>query len=296
MKRWTGVALLVFAAACARDDEAFEPSSLDDVPVSRSTAHLAEAPKSSTRRVLRVCADPNNLPFSNQRQEGLENALAQIVAKDLDADVAYAWWAQRRGFVRNTLNAGLCDVVMGVPGRFDLVETTQPVYRSRYVFVRRADRAVRPFRSFDDPRLRELSIGVHVIGDDYANSPPLHALSRRGVTGNIVGFRLLDDYALDNPPARPIEAVARGAVDVALVWGPVGGYFAARQSPPLVVEPTDGEMDDGILPLAYDIALGVRRGNTALREELDSVLGRRRAEIAALLRAFHVPVIREVVR
>ena len=128
-------------------------------------------------RVLRVCADPNNLPFSNESEEGFENRLAQLIAGELNARVSYTWWAQRRGFVRNTLNEGLCDVVMGVPGSFELTGVTRPYYRSTYVFLYRKDAGL-SLRSLDDSVLRTLRIGVQIIGDDYANTPPAHALAR----------------------------------------------------------------------------------------------------------------------
>src|SRR5690606_5361260 len=126
-------------------------------------------------RPFRVCADPNNLPFSNAAEQGFENALAELLAAELGATVEYTWWAQRRGFIRNTLNAGDCDVVMGVPAGYELVATTQPYYRSTYVFVYRREPGLE-LRTIDDPRLRELAIGVHLIGDDGGNTPPVHAL------------------------------------------------------------------------------------------------------------------------
>src|SRR6266576_763755 len=128
----------------------------------------------TTVRELRVCSDPNNLPFSNQREEGFENRIAELVAKDLNAKLRYTWWAQRRGFVRNTLNAGECDVFIGVPSSFERTRTTIPYYRSTYVFITRRDRHLNVV-SFDDPILRRLKIGVQMIGDDFTNTPPAHA-------------------------------------------------------------------------------------------------------------------------
>ncbi|HEX5574932.1 MAG TPA: hypothetical protein VFX42_03570, partial [Gemmatimonadales bacterium] len=126
-------------------------------------------------RELRVCSDPNNLPFSNQRGEGFENRLAELIAGELNATVRYTWWAERRGFIRSTLNAGRCDVVMGMPPGTGSVLTTRPYYRSTYVFVSRRDRHL-AVKSLDDAALRRLKIGVQVVGDDYANTPPVHAL------------------------------------------------------------------------------------------------------------------------
>src|SRR5215217_8214805 len=177
---------------------------------------------------LRVCADPNNLPFSNAKGQGFENRIAELVAREMGRSVKYTWWAQRRGFVRNTLNAGDCDVIIGVPASFDLTAVTNPYYRSSYVFVTRRDRNIH-VSSYDDPILRKLRIGVQLVGDDGANTPPVHALGQRGIRGNLKGYLVYGDYREPNPPARIVDAVVKGEVDVAIVWGPLAGFFAARQ-------------------------------------------------------------------
>ena len=239
-------------------------------------------------RELRVCADPNNLPFSNARKEGFENKLADMVGRELNAKVTYTWWAQRRGFIRNTLSARECDVVMGVPSSFELALATAPYYRSSYVFVTRRDRNI-DVKSFDDPRLKDLRIGVHLAGDDGANTPPVHALSSRHIVGNLRGYMLAGDYAQPNPPARLIEAVVSGDVDIAIAWGPLAGYFAKRSEVPLRLEPVSPAIDLPFLPQVYDISLGVRREDKAFKAELDSVLYRKREDIAALLDQYGVP-------
>jgi mxaJ protein len=248
----------------------------------------AERVQPEQARELRVCADPNNLPFSNSRREGFENKLADIVARDMNANVSYTWWAQRRGFIRNTLNARECDVVMGVPSSFELALATVPYYRSTYVFVTRKDRDL-DIRSFDDPRLRTLRIGVHLAGDDGANTPPVHALSSRQIVGNLRGYMLAGDYAKPNPPARLIEAVSAGDVDVAVAWGPLAGYFAKLSDVELRLQPVSPAVDLPFLPQVYDISLGVRRDDKALKAELDSVLYRKREDIATLLAEYGVP-------
>jgi mxaJ protein len=260
------------------------------------TAVLAAAAATAApSRVLRVCADPNNLPFSNDRLEGFENRLAEMVAADLGAEVAYTWWAQRRGFVRQTLRAGLCDVIMGAPSAFELVRPTRPYYRSTYVFVSRTARQL-DIRSFDDPKLRDLRIGVHVIGDDYANAPPAHALSSRGLVRNLAGYSIYGNYAEPHPPARLVEAVARGEVDVAVVWGPLAGYFARQQAEPLTLVPVSPEVDLPFLPFVFDISIGVRREDVTLQERLDGILAARAAEIDALLDAYGIPYTKRVRR
>lgn len=239
-------------------------------------------------RELRVCADPNNLPFSNQRLQGFENKLAALIAREMEATVRYTWWAQRRGFIRNTLNAGECDVVLGVPSSFELALVTRPYYRSTYVFLSRRDRNLN-VRSFDDPILRDLKIGVQIIGDDYANAPPAHAFARRGIVGNLIGYTVYGDYREDSPPARIVRGVAQGEVDLAVVWGPLAGYFAPRQPVPLDMAPVVPQIDLPFLPFVYDISMGVRRSDPALKDELDGILERRRPEIDALLDGYGVP-------
>ena len=240
------------------------------------------------RAALRVCADPNNLPFSNDREEGFENKLAAMMAADEGLELQYTWWAQRRGFVRNTLNAGDCDVVMGVPASFDLALTTRPYYRSSYVWVSRAD-GPRALRSLDDPGLKRLRLGVQMIGDDFSNSPPAHALAARGLVGNIVGYSVIGDYSQPNPPARIVDAVAAGDVDAAVVWGPLAGFFAARAAAPLTITPVEPQIDLPFLPFVFDISMAVRRDDTARAARIDAFIERRRADIDALLEQYGVP-------
>jgi mxaJ protein len=237
---------------------------------------------------LRVCADPNNLPFSNDRREGFENSLAAMLAADLGTRLDYTWWAQRRGFVRNTLGGGQCDVVMGVPTGLELAATTRPYYRSTYVFVSRRDRGL-GVRSLDDERLRHLRIGVQMIGDDFSNSPPAHALSARGMVHNVIGYSVVGDYSQPNPPARVVEAVARGDVDVAVVWGPLAGYFARQGSGMFELSPVTPERDTPFRPFAFDISMAVRRGDDERRRLLDDFIVRRRADIDRLLARYGVP-------
>jgi mxaJ protein len=239
------------------------------------------------RAPLRVCSDPNNLPFSNRDGQGFENRIADLLARDLGSTVEYRWWAQRRGFLRNTLNAGLCDVVIGYPAAAGPVLTTKPYYRSSYVFVTRSARHLR-ISSFNDPVLRRLRIGVQLIGDDGANSPPAHALSRRGIIRNLIGFSVYGDYRTNSPPSTIVAAVAHGDVDVAAVWGPLAGYFAHLQSEPLDVVPVS-PASDANLPQVFDISMAVRRDDDARRQQLDGFIARHRADIDRVLAEYRVP-------
>jgi mxaJ protein len=242
-----------------------------------------------TKAGFRVCADPLNMPFSNQKLEGFENRIAAVLAKDFGTPPAYVWWGQRQGFIRNTMNAtlaeGRCDIVMGVPVGYDLVRPTAPYYRSTYVFV--YPRGKHKIASLDDPILKKLRIGVHLLGNDYENPPPVHELGKRHIVDNVVGFNTF--YSAENPPSAIVDAVAAGRIDVAVVWGPPGGYFAARQQVPMDVVPIPSS--PGSLPFAFDIAVGVRKGDDALLARVQQALTRHRAEIDRILKEFNVPVL-----
>jgi quinoprotein dehydrogenase-associated probable ABC transporter substrate-binding protein len=242
------------------------------------------------KKQFRVCADPENLPFSNQKLEGFENKIAELLAKDFNAPLSYVWWGQRHGFIRNTMNATLkdarCDIVIGVPADYDEVLTTKPYYRSTYVFVYPRGKGLQ-IRSLDDPVLKKIKIGVHLLGDDYTNPPPVHELSKRGIVDNVVGFDTF--YSAENPPNRIIDAVAAGKIGVAIVWGPAAGYFVGRQSIPLEVSPVPSGKTD--LPFAFDISMGVRPGDVMLKAQLEKALDRKQAEIQKILKDYGVPLL-----
>ncbi|MFL6675596.1 MAG: substrate-binding domain-containing protein [Massilia sp.] len=241
-------------------------------------AAAADAP-----RELRVCADPDNLPYSQRDGSGFENRIARLVADDMGAHLSYFWQEQRRGFVRKTMGAGECDLFIGVPAGFDKVLRTKPYYRSTYVAVYRS--GAQPFTSFDPAQLRQRRIGVQLIGNDLAASPPGHALTRAGATDNVTGFTVYGD----GPAAqRMVDAIAAGRIDLALVWGPQAGYFAHRAAVPMTVVPAAAPAGLPV-PFEYAIAMGVRKGDTALRDKLDEIMQRRRADIDAILAQYQVP-------
>jgi quinoprotein dehydrogenase-associated probable ABC transporter substrate-binding protein len=237
---------------------------------------------------LRVCADPNNLPYSNDQKQGFENQLASLIGKDLNMQVTYFWFPQREAFFKKTLNSGVCDVVMGVPAGFDEADTTRPYYRSSYAFISRRDRHLH-ITSFDDPRLRTLKIGVHILGEQDDSLPPVHAFTSRGIVRNLVGFSIFGNLNEKNPPAELIKAVADGKVDVAVAWGPLAGYFIRQSRVPLEITPIDGDPTLPNLPFHFDIAIGVREGDQALKQSLDAELVRRRATIHKILNSYGIP-------
>ena len=246
--------------------------------IARENAPAAATP-------LRVCADPSNMPFSNRAGEGFENRIAALVGRDLNRPVQYTWWLQRRSYVRNTLNSGRCDVIIGFPAEAHDALTTTPYYASTYVFAYRTNRNL-SIRSFDDPQLRKLRIGVQMANEDY--TPPGVALGRRGLAGNVVGFRLYGD---ESGPWKIMDAVVNGAIDVAIVWGPTAGYYAKRSQAPLTIAPVSPPRD-GIVPFTFSIAAAVRKNDRALEQRIDASLRRNRAEVNAILASYGVPLIR----
>jgi quinoprotein dehydrogenase-associated probable ABC transporter substrate-binding protein len=239
-------------------------------------------------RPFRVCSDPNNLPFSNRSGQGFENKIAELFAHDLGSTVTYDWLPQNRGFARKTLKTGACDVIMGVPAHYDPVLTTKPYYRSTYVFVYPANRGWH-LASLDDTLLKHLKIGIHLIGDDEGNTPAAQALAVRGIIDNVEGYPIIGDYSKPNPPSRLIDAVAKGDVDVAIVWGPLAGYFASREPTRLTITPVTPSVDRSGQLFAFSIAMGVRHGDTALVATLDSLIDREGPAIRRILDRYGVP-------
>ena len=241
---------------------------------------------------LWVCADRNNLPYSNDRQQGFENKLAEMVAHDLGRRVQYVWWPASPTFARKVFRKGACDIIMGIPAKgYDLAEPTQPYYSSSYVFVSKRDRHL-PVQSFDDPSLKTVKIGLHVVDDGF--TPAAQELATRGIIRNVVGYSIFGNLAKENPSADLIRAVAQGDVDVAIAWGPLAGYFAHISPVPLQVTPICPNSVRTALPVSFEISIGVRRDEEDLREQLNHEIARRRDEIHALLRSYGIPLIDQV--
>lgn len=235
----------------------------------------------SYARELKFCAEPNNMPFSNDRGEGFENRIATLVAADMRATATFVWIPEWRGFIRKGLGAGLCDVVPGVPVNFHRVRPTNPYYTASYAFVQPA--AAAAITSFDDSNLRGKRIGVQLVGNDGANTPPMTELVRRGITGGIKGYMVFGDWSKPDPLLPVVEGVARGDVDISVVWGPVADYYAARQNPPLRVTHIDNIPD-----MTFSISMGVRKPDTSLADEINRSLDRRQADIRNILADYHI--------
>jgi mxaJ protein len=256
-----------------------------------ATAHSSVAaqmrPNVEKPGVLRVCADPDNMPLSNQKGEGYEQKIAELIAKDWNSKVEYAWWPVRRGFFSRALNGRYCDVAIEAPAGLDMAGVTKPYFRSGYVFVTRKDSSLN-IKSLADPRLKKLKIGVNLLNSDAENTPPAMALSRYGVVGNLIGFTTF--YGDSARPEDIINAVAKKDIDIAIVWGPLAGYFVRSAPAPLTIQALPERDSLSEFPFQYDIGMGVRRRDRALRDSLQSVLDRRGPEIQSILKQYGVPV------
>ncbi len=231
---------------------------------------------------LRVCGDPDNLPFSNKKLEGFENKIAEVIAKELGADLTYYWWPHQRGLIRRTLKSGQCDVLISIPEGWDPVLWTKPYYRSGYVILYPKDKGFQ-IKSLDDPILKKLKIGT------YVNSPPAEALAEKGIMKNVVGYNQLYDYEQDRP-GKIIDDLIAGEIDVAAVWGPVAGYYVKKlHASYLEVVPL---LDGGpATPFTFEFSMGVREGDKALKADLEQALSKRQAEIKKVLEDYGVPLL-----
>lgn len=249
------------------------------------------------RQALRVCQDPNNLPFSNLKGEGIENRIAELFGKALNLPVTYYSFPQRLAFIRNTLRYKLpgqdypCDIVMGVPTGFDQVSVTKPYYRSTYALVFPEGKGLDGVRSGEEflklerSRLEALRIGV------YDRSPASEWLSRHGLVERGVPYKIMNADP-DQYPGEIIEKdLAAGKIDAAIVWGPIAGYFAKRvQSPTLRVVPLKSEPG---VRFDYQMAMGVRYGEREWKQQIEGLIESKAPEIQAILREFGVPLVDE---
>jgi len=235
---------------------------------------------------MQVCADPNDLPYSNKAKEGFENRIAEILADELGADLSYVWYPRRRKFVQHMLRAGRCDLVMGVSDSSSKMLTTLAYYRSSYVFVYPEDAAL-DITSFDDPELKQLRIGVQMGGGLL---PPNKALANRGMTENLEGYPIVGDYDEDQPLSPIIKAVVDGDVDIAVAWGPIAGYFAQQQDVPLKIVPVSPQFEPPFLPMVFSIAIGVRHGDRDFARLLNRAIAQRWDDIQTVLEDYGVPL------
>jgi quinoprotein dehydrogenase-associated probable ABC transporter substrate-binding protein len=250
------------------------------------TQELRSAPR--TGGVLRVCADPDNLPASNQKGEGYENKIAELLARTWGDRLEYAWWPVRRGFFSRALNGRYCDVAITAPAGLDIAGVTAPYYKSSYVIVYRKDSGL-ALQSLADTTFRRLKIGVHLLNSDAENTPPAMAMSRYGSVGNLIGFSTFFSEAGERPEDI-FEAVIDRTVDVAIVWGPLAGYFVKKLDAGLVIQPVQEDSVDGI-PFAYSMGMATRRRDRGLRDSLQLFIEQQRPAILGILKDFGIPTL-----
>jgi quinoprotein dehydrogenase-associated probable ABC transporter substrate-binding protein len=251
-------------------------------PVSAAEGHRADL---VNRTALRVCADPANMPFSNDKGEGFENKIAELVAAELNVPVEYTWFPQATGFIRQTLFAKRCDVVIGYAQGDELVLNTNHYYRSTYALLYRAGSGLDGVDSLSDPRLKGRRIGV------TAGTPPGNVMARLGLIEQAKPYPLMVDRRYDSPGERMIADIRSGDIDAGVLWGPIAGYFAARGGDKLAVVPLLKEV--GTPRMAYRITFGVRSLEDDWKRQLNVVIAKRQADIEAVLLEFGVPLLDE---
>ena len=273
------VCLAVTSNVCVAADDA--ASYLDE-------GRIGEAMPADDPNLFRVCAPKDNLPFSNEKQEGFENKIAEVIAKDLGKKLTYEFWYDRQGFIRNTLSAHRCDVVMGTATEADMTLNSEPYYRSGYVFVYKKSSGY-SIKDFDSPDLHRAKIGV------IMESPPTRPLNDKDLLGNSRPYRMQRDLNL--PPSFMIDDLVKGDIDVAVVWGPIGGYFAKKAMSDLVVVPApEYEQLNPHGKEYWNISVGVRKKDKERIAMINGALERRKDDIVKILDEFgipHVPVVAE---
>lgn len=250
-----------------------------------SAAHAQSATGDLVPRTeLRICADPSDLPFSDEKGEGFENKIAQLFGKDMGLPVHYVWFPQVVGFVRNTLRAGRCDLVMGTVAGDEIMQTTTPYYYTSYMLVYRSDRKI-DSANLDNSALKSLHIGV------VSGTPPSDLLVRHGLMAQARPYQLTVDTRIEQPAHQMIKDIASGAIDAGMVWGPIAGYYIHRDKLPLAMVPLKSE--PGMPRLDYHIAMGVRHNEPDWRRRINAEIHKQQSEITTILRDYGVPLLDE---
>jgi quinoprotein dehydrogenase-associated probable ABC transporter substrate-binding protein len=253
----------------------------------RLSAQGVERPELSIElidpKVLRVCADPHNMPLSTDHGEGFENKLAELFADKLGKRVAYTWYPQAPGFVRNTLGAHKCDVMMGIPQGDDLVQVTNPYYRTAYALVFKQGHDLEGVDSLGDPRLKSKRIGV------VAGTPPGNNMAANGLMAKAKPYPLVVDTRVDSSPAAMVHDLETGDIDTGILWGPMAGYYARQASPTLTVVPLVKETTGP--KLAYRMSMGVRFTDQEWKRLLNRTIQENQPDINKLLLSFGVPLL-----
>ncbi len=242
----------------------------------------AQTSEAVDRSALRVCADPANLPFSNRAEEGFENKIADLLAEDLGVPVRYTWFPQTTGFVRNTLDARRCDLVIGISLGFELLQNSNPYYRSSYALVYRSDSGL-AIESLTDPALKDLRLGV------VARTPPGTIMARQGLLGNTRPYHLMTDTRFNKPGKKMVKDVVAGEIDVGVLWGPIAGYYASKHDAPPTIVPMVGK--PGETRLDFRITMGLRFNEPDWKHQINDLIAKKQVEINAILMDYGVPLI-----
>ncbi|MES9831774.1 MAG: substrate-binding domain-containing protein [Candidatus Thiodiazotropha sp. DIVDIV] len=250
--------------------------------VSINSAEAKNTFEARNKNYLTVCGDPNHLPFSNKQMQGFENQIAQLIADDLERTLRYHWWPQTIGFVRNTLRVRLCDLVMGVTSVNEMLQNTNPYYRSVYTLVYRKDSGL-DIKTLDDPALKDLRLGV------IAGTPPATLLSNYGLMEQVHPYHRTVDTRLFSPATQAVNDVAEGKIDLAVIWGPIAGYAAKQQTVPLSVIPLPAKVDS--VPLAFNVSMGIRRRESNWKHQLNEELIKLAPDIEKILLQYHIPLL-----
>src|SRR5262245_47496567 len=256
-------------------------------PPPTAIAQPGEAPGLSIElvdpKVLRVCADPHNMPFSTEQGEGFENKLAEMLAEKLGKRLAYAWYPQATGFVRNTLAAHKCDLMMGAPQGDDLVQVTNPYYRSAYALIYKPEHGLDGVDTLADPRLKDKRVGV------VAGTPPSNNMVANGLMARAKPYPLVVDTRVDSSSVAMTRDLAADEIDAGVLWGPMAGYYARQASTPVTVVPLIKET--GGPRLVYRIAMGVRHSDQEWKRLLNRTIQQEQRAINKLLLSFGVPLL-----
>ena len=234
--------------------------------------------------VFRVCADPNNMPFSDQKGDGFENKLAELMAGKLGEPVSYTYYPQVIGFVRNTLNSDRCDVVMGVAQGYDLVQTTNPYYHTAYALVFKPHDGLDGVDSLGDARLKDKRIGI------VAGTPPASIMTMDGLMAKAKPYPLTVDTRYESPTKTMIDDLVAGRIDAAVLWGPIAGYYAKHSDPPLTVVLL---LKEHGVPMDFRISMGVRHSDQDWKRKLNRLIADDQDAINKLLVSFGVPLLDE---
>ena len=245
---------------------------------------LAQTGELVDRSELKICADPNNLPFSNEKKEGFENKIAELLGAELGLKVDYVWFPQVIGFVRNTLRARLCDLVMGTVAGDDTMQTTNPYYFTTHVMLYRSDKGL-GLSGPQDPRFATMRLGV------VAGTPPADLLVRYDLMAHTKPYALMVDTRFESPTHDMVQDIADGTIDVGFLWGPIAGYYRKRDALPLTLVPLKSE--PGAARMAYHIAMGVRANEPEWRRHINAAILKHQTEITAILHEYGIPLLNE---